>query len=149
MKLPSDIKSQKKQILDKAYSHVDLVNKYLERIEKYDYKINSFITVLKESAFKQAKICDSIISELGDYAYKKYPLLGIVTSIKDLFSVKNVKTTAGSKLLANYYSPYDATVVSKLKKAGIIIVGKTNCDAWRMDHREKILNSELQKSMEL
>ncbi|MDP3988035.1 MAG: Asp-tRNA(Asn)/Glu-tRNA(Gln) amidotransferase subunit GatA, partial [Candidatus Levybacteria bacterium] len=58
------------------------------------------------------------------------PLLGIPIALKDLYSTKEIKTTAASKVLENYIPPYDATVVKKLREAGAVIVGKTNCDAW-------------------
>jgi aspartyl-tRNA(Asn)/glutamyl-tRNA(Gln) amidotransferase subunit A len=130
MDIPLSIKELQDSITEKKYTHIDLVDTHLNRIELYDEKINSFITVTKDSAYKDAKKCDKIVSELGGEAFKKYPLLGVVVALKDLFSTKGIRTTAGSKLLENYVSLYDATVVSKLKEAGCIIIGKTNCDAW-------------------
>ncbi len=130
MDIPSDIEELQRSVLKKKYSNVELVDNFLQRIEKYDVKINSFITICQQEAYKKAKWCDKIISDYGKDAYTKYPLLGVVASFKDLFSTKGIRTTAGSKLLENYIASYDATVVKSLKDAGCIIIGKTNCDAW-------------------
>lgn len=130
MKLPKNIKEQRKLIKDKEVSHVELLDTYFERIDKFDKSINSFLTLLKESAYDEAKKCDKLFSEWGSDVYKKYPLLGTVISLKDLFSLDGVRTTASSKVLDNYTAVYDATSVARLKQAGCIFVGKTNCDAW-------------------
>ena len=63
-------------------------------------------------------------------AFKKYPLLGVVVSHKDLFLTKGIRTTASSNVLKDYVPSYSGTVVKKLEEAGSIIIGKTNCDAW-------------------
>ncbi len=130
MDIPSSIKELQESIINNKYTYVDLVDAYLKRIEQHDKKINSFITVSKDIAYDDAKKCDRAVSELCSQAYKKYPLLGVVVALKDLYSTKGIRTTAGSKLLENYISLYDASVVVKLKEAGCIIIGKTNCDAW-------------------
>lgn len=128
--LPQDITQMQTSIDNKEYSYVEIVDSYLKRIESLDKNINSFITVCEDDAYKSAKWCDKMYKELGIDAFKKYPLLGVVTSLKDLFSTKGIRTTAGSKVLENHTALYDATVVKSLKEAGSIIIGKTNCDAW-------------------
>jgi len=130
MKLPINYQQQKKLISEKKTTHVEILDGYLERIEKYDKKVNSFLTLMKESSYKQARLCDKLFSELGEDVYKKYPLLGFLVSLKDLYAAESVRTTASSKVLDDYTSPYDSTAVSRLRADGCIFIGKTNCDAW-------------------
>jgi len=108
---------------DKQFSSVELVNDCLEQIKKKD--LNAFITVCEKEALEQAKQADELIK-----AGQDLPLLGIPIAAKDIFSTKGIRTTASSKVLENYIPEYDATVIAKLKNAGAIIIGKTNCDAW-------------------
>lgn len=119
------IKLAKQKLLQKEFSATELTKFYLERIRKYDKQINSFITVCETEALEQAKKADKLISEK-----QNLPLLGIPIAIKDLFSTKGIETTAASNVLKGYIPPFDATVVEKLKNAGAVILGKTNCDAW-------------------
>lgn len=112
---------------------VSLVQEYFERIDKYESKVNAFITVTKEIALVEAEKVDNLIKsrqENFDDLIKKYPLLGIPVGYKDLFSTKGTLTTAASNILKNYIPPYDATVVEKVKNAGAIMIGKLNCDAF-------------------
>ncbi len=109
---------------NKTISATGLTKAYLERIEKHS-RLNAFITVCSQSALQQAKEADKQISQ-----GKSLPLLGIPIALKDMFSTKGIKTTAASKVLADYIPQYDATVVAKLKKNGAIILGKTNQDTW-------------------
>ena len=119
------IKQAKQGLKEKKFSSVELTKSCLKRIKKYDATINAFITVTEEEALESAEKADVLIKNNEDL-----PLLGIPIALKDLYSTKGIKTTAGSKVLENYISQYDATVVSKLKIAGAVIVGKTNLDAW-------------------
>ena len=121
------ISSAIKSLKNKETSSVELVEACLSQIKEKDSSINSFITVCEKEALGEAKKADELISK-GE-ADKK-PLLGIPIAIKDLYSTKGIKTTAGSKLLKDYTPVYDATSVLRLKKAGAIIIGKTNLDAW-------------------
>ena len=107
--------------MKKKFSAVNLVDEYLARIEK-NKGLNAFITVSSEEAYKKAKQIDSISQDL--------PLLGVTVAHKDLFLTKGVRTTAGSKVLESYVPVYSATVVARMEKAGAIMIGKTNCDAW-------------------
>ncbi len=115
-----DLKNQK-------YSACELLEAIYSRIDAVEEKIHSYIHLTKESAFKQAKEADARIAS-GDDA----PLLGIPIALKDLICTKGSRTTCGSKILENFVSPYDATVVKKLKEAGAVIVGKTNMDEFAM-----------------
>lgn len=109
----------------KEFSSVELTKAYLDRIEKYDSQLNSFITVTKEVALQQAEEADKKRAK-GETGL----LLGIPIGLKDLYLTKGIKTTAGAKVLENYIGQYDGTAVTRLKDAGAVIVGKLNCDAW-------------------
>lgn len=112
-------------LANKDFSAVQLTTAYLERIDKLNPTLNAFLTVTKEEALEQAKVADS--RRAGG---ENLPLLGIPVALKDLFVTKDIRTTAASKVLDHYIGQYDGTVVTKLKEAGAVIIGKTNCDAW-------------------
>lgn len=117
-----------REALDKhQFSSVELTAATLESIEKQEPDLNAFVTVLRDDALEAAKRADQ---QLTSPAPADQPLLGIPLSIKDNFSTFNQKTTASSKVLDNYFPPFDSTVVAKLKQAGGIIIGKNNMDAW-------------------
>lgn len=103
----------------------ELTKMYLERIAALEPKLNAFVTVTKEKAMKDAEKADKLLVE-GQYA----PLLGLPFSVKDNFSTKDIRTTASSLVLDNYIPAYNATVVERLEKAGMVLLGKTNMDAW-------------------
>ncbi len=112
---------------NKEFSSVELTRACLDRIENTDDKIKSFITLTPDLAIKQAEEADKkIASQKGGSNF----LLGIPCSIKDIILTKNILTTAASKILNNYVPPYDATLITKLKKAGMVMLGKVNCDAF-------------------
>src|ERR1035437_3606703 len=119
------IKQAREGLKTKQFTAVELVTAYLSEIKTKNENLNALLTVCKEEAIEQAKKADELIS-----AGQDLPLLGIPIAVKDIFSTKDVKTTAASKVLENYVPQYDATVVEKLKNAGTIIIGKTNLDAW-------------------
>jgi len=106
---------------------VQLTEHFLQRIKDYDGEINSFVTVTEEQALNAAAAADE-----QRKAGKAGPLTGIPFAHKDIFCTKDVKTTCGSKMLDNFISPYDATVVEKMQQAGIVMLGKTNMDEFAM-----------------
>ena len=108
-------------------SSVELTQAYLERIAKINGKLNTYITTCDELALKQASKADQLIAD-GNQNH----LLGIPIAHKDIFCTKSIKTTCGSKMLENFVSPYDATIVSKLNSAGTVTLGKTNMDEFAM-----------------
>ena len=130
VQIPLSIKETQEGLLREKFSCVDLVDSYLERIDKYNQKLNCFLTVTKEGAYSQAKKADKLINDYGEKAFLDYPLLGVTVAHKDLFLTKGVRTTAGSQVLRSYIPPYSATVVKRLEEAGCLLLGKTNCDAW-------------------
>ncbi len=103
-------------------SPVEIINATLRRIEKYDGQLKAFITVLWEEALDGAKQAEASISRRGYIG----PLHGIPIGFKDIIFTKGIRTTCGSKILSDFIPREDATVVSRLKKAGAIIVGKLN-----------------------
>jgi aspartyl-tRNA(Asn)/glutamyl-tRNA(Gln) amidotransferase subunit A len=119
------IKEASEKLQTKEFSSVELTRVYLDRIKKHNETLNAFITVTEKEALEQAEEADKRIGN-GEST----PLLGIPVALKDLYLTKNIRTTAASKVLENYVGQYDGTAVRKLKEAGAVIVGKTNCDAW-------------------
>lgn len=105
----------------------ELTEHLLARIDRLDGELNSFITVTPESALAAADAADAARAR-GEAG----PLTGLPLAIKDLFCTEGVLTTAGSKMLANFVSPYDATVVGRLKEAGTVSLGKANLDEFAM-----------------
>lgn len=114
-----------KGLKEKKFTSVELTKSCLDRINAIESKLNAFVTTTGDEALEQAKKVDEAIN-----SGVELPLLGIPFAIKDNFCTKGVKTTASSKVLADFIPPYDATVVKKLMDAGVVIIGKTNMDAW-------------------
>ncbi|MDH3607946.1 MAG: Asp-tRNA(Asn)/Glu-tRNA(Gln) amidotransferase subunit GatA, partial [Gammaproteobacteria bacterium] len=108
------------------FSSVELTQCFVNRMQKFN-DLNAFITELGERAILQATNADKLIKE------KKHgPLTGIPIAHKDIFCMYGVKTSCGSKMLDNFYAPYDATVVEKLDQAGCVTIGRTNMDEFAM-----------------
>ena len=114
-----------KKLEQKEISSVELTEAYLERIKELEPRLNAFVTVTPEEALRNAADADRKRAE-----GVLLPLLGIPLSIKDNFSTSGIRTTASSKVLDDYIPPFDATVVRRLKEAGMVLLGKTNMDAW-------------------
>jgi aspartyl-tRNA(Asn)/glutamyl-tRNA(Gln) amidotransferase subunit A len=111
----------------KQFSSVELTRYFLQRIEKFNGELNAFISVTPELALAQAAAADAQIA-----AGKAGALTGLPLAHKDIFCTDGVLTTCGSKMLSNFVSPYDATVVARLKQDGIVMLGKTNMDEFAM-----------------
>lgn len=112
---------------DKEFSSLELTDHYIKRIDALDSKINSFITHTSETARAQAKAADEMRAQ-GDNRL----LLGVPMAHKDIFCTQGVLTTCGSKMLHNFVSPYNATIVSNIDKAGMVSLGKLNMDEFAM-----------------
>jgi len=108
-------------------SAVELAGLFLDRIDALNPALNAFITVDREGALAAARAADARIA-----AGSAGPLTGIPLAHKDVFCTEGVLTTCGSKMLANFVSPYDAHVVSLLKAAGVVSLGKANMDEFAM-----------------
>ena len=107
---------------------VELTQQHLDRIADIDADIHAFLYVDTQGALDQAGAVDARRSA-GE---KLSPLAGVPLALKDVLTQKGVPTTAGSKMLEGWRPPYDSTVVTKLKAAGIVILGKTNMDEFAM-----------------
>lgn len=108
-------------------SPVELTQFYLQRIEAFDEKINSYITVTKDHAIQHAKRAEEIFTKGCKAGRQKFnPLLGIPISLKDLYETKGIRTTAGARIFRDNIPTSDAQVVKKLYKVGVVLLGKTN-----------------------
>ncbi|WP_275627593.1 Asp-tRNA(Asn)/Glu-tRNA(Gln) amidotransferase subunit GatA [Pseudomonas sp. 273] len=114
-------------LADKQFSAEELTRALLSRIEQLDPQLNSFISVTADEALAQARAADQrrANGEAG-------ALLGAPIAHKDLFCTRGVRTSCGSKILDNFVSPYDATVVERLAAAGAVSLGKLNMDEFAM-----------------
>ena len=107
---------------------VELTQAHLDRIAAVDGQVKAFLHVDSDGALAQAKDVDARRAK-GE---KLSPIAGVPLALKDVLAQKGVPTTAGSKILQGWRPPYDSTVVSKLKDAGVVIMGKTNMDEFAM-----------------
>ncbi|MFO7550183.1 MAG: Asp-tRNA(Asn)/Glu-tRNA(Gln) amidotransferase subunit GatA [Haliea sp.] len=112
---------------EKQFSSVELARTYLDRIRSLDGRYNSFVTVDEEGALAAAAAADTRLA-----AGETGPLLGIPLAHKDIFCTRGVRTSCGSKMLDNFIPPYDATVATRLRDAGTVMLGKTNMDEFAM-----------------
>ena len=110
----------------KECSAVELAQLYLKRIEVAN-SLNAFVQVDADLTLEQAKAADALL-----HTGHAGPLVGLPIAHKDVFVTRGWRSTAGSKMLANYASPFDATVVDRLKRAGMVCLGKTNMDEFAM-----------------
>ena len=109
-------------IKKKEVSPVEATQAYLKRIDDLDFKFNSYLTVCHEQALQAATEAEAAIAQ-GNYLG---PLHGVPVAVKDQFWSKGIRTTGGSRFLADFFPDEDATVVANLKRAGAILLGKTN-----------------------
>jgi aspartyl-tRNA(Asn)/glutamyl-tRNA(Gln) amidotransferase subunit A len=111
----------------REFSSVELVRMFLERIDHAQGALNAFISVTREQALSAAAAADRELAAGTGGA-----LSGVPIAHKDLFCTRGVRTTCGSRMLDNFVAPYDATVVARLKRAGAVMLGKTNMDEFAM-----------------
>lgn len=123
----STLKELRDGIRTKKFSSAEITQKYLEQIEKWNSKINAYITV-NDKAVSEAEKVDQRLAKGEDVG----PLAGVPIAIKDMFCTKGMLTTAGSKILQNFIPPYSATVVERLQNVGMVNLGKTNQDEFAM-----------------
>jgi len=112
----------------KELTSEEITKSYLSRIEEKEKDVQAFVTVTDKEALEKAKAIDEKIKKEG----KRDKLAGIPIGLKDNMCTKGVKTTCSSKMLENFVSPYDGTVVKKVKDEGIISLGKLNMDEFAM-----------------
>ena len=115
----------------KKVSSVELTRLFLDRIKALNGQLNAFITVDEERSLAQARVADQRRAGKGN-AGEAGPLTGIPIAHKDIFCTKGIRTTCGSRMLAEYSSPYDAHVIERFNAAGAVLLGKTNMDEFAM-----------------
>ncbi len=125
--IDSSLKDIAAALRDRKVSAVELATESLARIDAGNARINAFVTVDHDGALAAARAADARLA-----AGNGGPLTGIPLAHKDVFCTEGVLTTCGSKMLSNFVSPYDAHVVSLLKAAGTVMVGKANMDEFAM-----------------
>ena len=123
------LEEAKKGLADKSFTSVELTDACLRAIEAKEPELHAFITVLADDALDAAKRADKVLASSLSHPGSS-PLLGIPLSLKDNFLTRGARTTAASRVLDNFYPPFDSTVARKVKEAGGIILGKNNMDAW-------------------
>lgn len=121
------LKKLREMLDSKEISAVELTEQYFDRIENSDKEINSYITVCKENALADAKKAQEVIDSGNSGAFTGLPI-----SVKDNICTLGVKTTCASHMLDDFIPPYNATVIEKLKKDNIVMLGKTNMDEFAM-----------------
>src|SRR5580704_6859683 len=122
------VASTRAAVAEKQTTATALVDAFYAKIEAEDPAIGAYLTLSKDRAYRQA----AKIDQLADTGDELPPLAGVPIAVKDVFTTKDIRTTAASKILDNFVAVYDATVVSRLEDAGAIILGKTNCDEFAM-----------------
>ncbi len=111
----------------RTVSSREVVERYMDRIARINPKINAYLSVTAEAALKEADRADERIGR-GEAG----ALLGVPLAVKDVICTRGVATTCGSRILKDYLPPYDAAVIERLKRAGAVVLGKTNMDEFAM-----------------
>jgi len=116
-----------RRLTDREFTSVELTRDCFDRIGQVEDRIKSFITITEDIALQQAVAADAMIA-----SGRGVPLTGIPVQVKDLLCTKGIPTTCGSRMLENYVPVYDATAVSKVLRAGSVLLGKGNMDEFGM-----------------
>jgi aspartyl-tRNA(Asn)/glutamyl-tRNA(Gln) amidotransferase subunit A len=122
------IEGVREALAAKKISARELTGEFYKRIAARNDELNAYLTLCEDRAYEQANRVDALVEARRPLP----PLAGVPIAIKDVISTRGVRTTCGSKILATYVPPYDATAVERLEAAGAVILGKTNCDEFAM-----------------
>ena len=122
------IEATRSAIQERRISATALAEAFYHKIDKDDPQIGAYLILCKERALAKAAEMDALVSKGEELP----PLGGVPVAIKDVLVTKGIRTTAGSKILGNYISPYDCTAVARLEAAGAVVLGKLNCDEFAM-----------------
>jgi aspartyl-tRNA(Asn)/glutamyl-tRNA(Gln) amidotransferase subunit A len=122
------IESVRSAIADRTLTASALAEEFYTRIKQNDPEIGAFLTLSKERAAAKA----AEIDKLAEAGNALPPLAGVPIAIKDVMVTRDVRTTAGSKILENFVPPYDSTAVARMEAAGAMVLGKLNCDEFAM-----------------
>ncbi len=120
------------KLLSREITSVELTQSHLDRIAEVEPTVNAFLHVNSEEALEVAAEVDRIREAGGPEAEALHPLVSVPIAVKDLIVTKGQPTTAASKMLEGWMSPYDATVIEKIREAKLPILGKTNLDEFAM-----------------
>ena len=115
-------------IESREVSPVEVAQAYLDRIDGLDFKFNAFLAVSRREALEAARDAEAAIAR-GEYLG---PMHGIPVAVKDQFWTKGIRTTGGTRILADFVPDEDATIIAKLKRAGAVLLGKTNMTEFAM-----------------
>ena len=118
------------KLASKEISSREAMQACLDRIDAVDGSINAFISLDRDDALAQAEEADVLLAKGSNH--DEQPLLGVPISLKDIFCVKNQPANCASKILGDFSSPYEGSVISKLKQAGAVIFGRVNMDEFAM-----------------
>ena len=130
--IAASLKQLSQALAAKRISSVELTQLFLDRIARLNPTLNAFVTLDPEKSLKMARAADARIAAVSGVK-PAGPLTGIPIAQKDIFCAEGWRTTCGSKMLANFVSPYDATVIRKMEaEAGLVSLGKTNMDEFAM-----------------
>ena len=122
------VASARAAIAQRQTSAVALAESFFTKIAHDDPRIGAYLTLCRDRALDKAAQIDALAAK-GD---PLPPLAGVPIAVKDVMTMRGVRTTAGSRILENFDAPYDCTAVARLEAAGAIVLGKTNCDEFAM-----------------
>ncbi len=125
--IESSLRELAQALAGRKISSLELTRLYLDRIARHDSRLNAFITVDEATSLAEARAADARLAR-GEGG----PLTGIPLAHKDIFCTQGWRTSCGSKMLDNFVSPYDAAVIEAFRKAGAVLLGKTNMDEFAM-----------------